>query len=169
MLPTLRVGHYTAKAVASNPARGRVRHSRRHECVARGTIPCHAARFPEVFSPATPLLGDAARAAERAADPANDTRGESVEHDVTAERARPVSTRFELAALRMVGAWLAAGRMSVSAAEMQIAREFLEHAGWSVEDAPGARVRLVNAQGRAEEMSRESAVLAALQRLANRK
>ena len=92
-----------------------------------------------------------------------------MEHDVTAERARPVSTRFELAALRMVGAWLAAGRMSVSAAEMQIAREFLEHAGWSVEDVPGARVRLVNTQGRSEEMSREAAVLAALQRLATRK
>src|SRR5262249_42816387 len=124
--------------------------------------------FAGIFSAATPLLRDAARAAERATDTDPRTRGESVEHDVTAERARPVSTRFELAALRMVGAWLAAGRMSVSAAEMQIARGSLAQGGWSVEDVPGPGGPLVTARGRPGEMSREGAVLAAPQRPAPR-
>jgi hypothetical protein len=92
-----------------------------------------------------------------------------VEHDVMTEQARPVRARFELAACRMAEAWLAAGRVRVSASDMKLAREFLEQAGWRVEDTPGCRVRVVTHEGHAEEMTREAAVLAALRRLAEKK
>jgi hypothetical protein len=93
-----------------------------------------------------------------------------VEHDIMEEeRARPVRARFELAACRMAEAWLAAGRILVSASDMKLAREFLEQAGWRVEETTGCRVRVVTHEGRTEEMTREDAVLAALRRLADKK
>jgi hypothetical protein len=92
-----------------------------------------------------------------------------VEHDLTEKQAHPVRTRFELAIGRMMDAWLTAGRISVSAGDVKLAREFLEQTGWKVEDAPAARVRVVNRDGRAEEMTREAAVMIALRRLATRR
>jgi hypothetical protein len=89
-----------------------------------------------------------------------------IEQNVLDDRPRKVVARFELAAPRMVDEWLAAGTMHVSAAEMCIAQEFLEQAGLTVERTIGARVRIVNRQGRAEEISREDAVMMALRRLA---
>jgi hypothetical protein len=91
-----------------------------------------------------------------------------MEQNVLEERPRAVQTRFELAAGRMVESWIAAGRVCVSAGDMRLAREFLETAGWTIHDAPGARVRLVSRAGRAQEMTREAAVLIALRRLAAR-
>jgi hypothetical protein len=91
-----------------------------------------------------------------------------VEHVVTEERARAVSTRFELAVGRMIEAWVIAGRVHISPADVRLACEFLEHSGWKVQDLPGARVRIVKGTGRTEEMPREAAVLAALRRLAER-
>jgi len=91
-----------------------------------------------------------------------------LEQNVLDERARPVETRFELAAWRMVEGWLEAGRIRVSAGDVLLAREFLEHSGCRVEDVPGLRVRLVNGEGRAQEMTREAAVLIALRQLAAR-
>jgi len=59
-----------------------------------------------------------------------------VEHDLTAQPPHAVRTRFELAIQRMMDAWVTAGRMEVSPEDVQLAREFLEHSGWKVEDTP---------------------------------
>jgi hypothetical protein len=91
-----------------------------------------------------------------------------VEHDLTAERARPVESRFELAVRRLMDAWLEAGRIRVSPADVQLAFDFLRQSGCRVEPAGGALVRLVGRDGRAQEMSREAVVVAALRRLAGR-
>jgi len=91
-----------------------------------------------------------------------------VEEDLTAKLARPVRTRFELAIRRMMDAWLNAGRIEVSLDDVKLAREFLEHTGWRVEEVGAARLRIVNREGRAEEVTREDAVIAALRRLATR-
>jgi hypothetical protein len=90
-----------------------------------------------------------------------------VEHIVTEEIARTVSTRFELAIGRMVERWVAAGRVQIDALDVRLAREFLEHSGCKVEDLPGGSLR-VSRKGRGEEMSREGAVVEALRRLAAR-
>ena len=92
-----------------------------------------------------------------------------MEHDLTEKTPHRVETRFELAIRRMVDAWLGAGRMEVSSGDVKLAREFLEHSGCRVEDTADARVRLVNRDGRSEEMTREQAVVAAFRRLANRR
>ena len=91
-----------------------------------------------------------------------------MEQNVLDQPARPVETRFELAAWRMVGGWLTAGRIDVSAVDVRLAREFLEHTGSRVEDMPGLLVRVVTGEGRAQEMTREAAVMIALRRLAAR-
>lgn len=92
-----------------------------------------------------------------------------MEHDLTQEKVQPVRTRFELAIGRMIDAWLLAGRVRVSSGDVKLACEFLEHTGWRIEQAPEARLRVVNRDGRAEEMSREDTVVAALRRLAARR
>jgi len=94
---------------------------------------------------------------------------ETVEHDLTDEKAQPVRTRFELAIRRMMDAWLLAGRVRVSSGDVKLACEFLEHSGCRIEEAPEARLRVVNRDGRSTEMSREAAVMTALRRLANRR
>lgn len=91
-----------------------------------------------------------------------------VEHDLTQEQPHTVCSRFELAVQRMIDAWITAGRLEVSPADLQLAREFLEQSGWKVEDAPRARIRIVDRHGQVEEMSREDAVMAALRRLARK-
>ena len=88
-----------------------------------------------------------------------------VEHDLTDSKPHTVRTRFELAIQRMMDAWIAAGRLEVSSADVQLAREFLEQAGWKVETTSGARMRIVNREGQTEEMSREDTVMAAIRRL----
>jgi len=90
-----------------------------------------------------------------------------VEHIVTEERARTVSTRFELAAGRMVEKWVAAGRIKVDAVDLRLAREFLEHSGCTIEELSDGGLR-VSRKGRGSEMSREAAVVEALRRLAAR-
>ena len=92
-----------------------------------------------------------------------------MEHDVTEERAHQVRTRFELAVGRMMDGWLTAHRIEVSATDVKLACEFLEHTGWKVEDAPLARLRVVTSDGHEEEITREAAVLMALRRLASRR
>jgi hypothetical protein len=91
-----------------------------------------------------------------------------VEHDVLEKRALPVHTRFELAIRRMTEAWLAAGRVRVSAGDVKLAREFLEDSGCKVEDADDARLRVFNLDGRTQELTREALVMAAFRRLAGR-
>jgi hypothetical protein len=91
-----------------------------------------------------------------------------VEHDLTESKPHAVRTRFELAIQRMMDTWIAAGRLEVSPADVQLAREFLEESGWRVENTSGARVRIVNRDGQSEEMSREHTVMAAIRRLARK-
>jgi hypothetical protein len=92
-----------------------------------------------------------------------------MEHDVLTERALPVRSRFELAVRRMMDAWLTAGRVRVSAGDLQLAREFLETSGCRVEEAPEARLRVCNLAGRTQEMTREAVVMTAVRQLANRR
>ena len=91
-----------------------------------------------------------------------------MEHDLTQDGPHTVCTRFELGVQRMIDTWIAAGRFEVSPADLQLACEFLEQAGWTVEDAPLARIRIVDREGQVAEMSREGAVMAALRRLAKK-
>ena len=91
-----------------------------------------------------------------------------MEQNVLDEPVRAVQTQFELAAWRMVERWMTAGAISVSAGDVRLAREFLEQAGFRLEDVEGLRVRLVSREGRSEEITREAAVLMALRRLAAR-
>jgi len=88
-----------------------------------------------------------------------------VEHDLTQQQPHAVHTRFELGVQRMIDGWITAGRLEVSPADLQLAREFLERAGLKVEDAPDLRVRIVDREGEVREMSREDAVMAALRHL----
>ena len=90
-----------------------------------------------------------------------------MEQNVTDEIPRKIRSRFELAARGWVERWLEAGHMRISASDLQIVREFLELAGMKVEDVPGLRVRLVNRQGRSQEVTREAAAMMALRRLAD--
>ena len=92
-----------------------------------------------------------------------------MEHDLTEKVPHRVQTRFELAIRRMVDSWLEAGRMEVSAGDVKLAREFLEHSGCRVEDAAEARLRVFNRAGRAQEMTRQEAVMAAFRGLASRR
>jgi hypothetical protein len=92
-----------------------------------------------------------------------------VEHDLTEKVPHRVQTRFELAIRRMVDAWLDAGRMDVSAGDLKLAREFLEHSGWRVEDGTDERLRVVNREGHTQEMTRQEAVMAAFRGLAARR
>ena len=90
-----------------------------------------------------------------------------MEYDVTEKVPHPVHTRFELAIGRMIEAWLAAGRIAVSASDVKLAREFLEQTGSKVEEAADG-LRVISG-GRVQEFSREAAVMAALRRLALRR
>ena len=92
-----------------------------------------------------------------------------MEHDLTEKIPHRVQTRFELAIRRMVDEWLEAGRMEVSAGDVKLAREFLEHSGCRVEDAAEARLRVFNREGRPQEMTRQEAVMAAFRGLASRR
>lgn len=89
-------------------------------------------------------------------------------YDVLRYIPRPVECRFELAAVRIADAWLAAGRVKASADDLQIARDFLEQVGCNVRELPGVLVQLEDEHGRVEEMSREAAILEAFRRLVAR-
>jgi hypothetical protein len=87
---------------------------------------------------------------------------------VDEERPQKVETHFELAARRLADGWLRAGHFHVSAGDFRLAREFLERTGLNVTELPGLVVQLRTPRGAAEEMTREEAVVVALQRLARR-
>jgi len=89
-------------------------------------------------------------------------------YDVVRNVPRPVESRFELAAVRIADAWLAAGQIKASADDLQIARDFLQQVGCNVRELPGVLVRLEDEDGRVEEMSREAAILEAFRRLVAR-
>jgi hypothetical protein len=91
-----------------------------------------------------------------------------VEENLTEQRIKAVSSRFELAVSRIIDGWLESGRVNVSPSDARLAREFLEENGWRLEDVPGARVRVVRRDGRTQEMTREATVMAALRKLATK-
>ncbi len=86
--------------------------------------------------------------------------------DVLKDAPQQVATHFEVAAVRMAEKWLEDGRMTVSAGDLRIAREFLEGIGCKVRELPGVRVRLVHRDGHSEDMTREAAIVLAYRRLA---
>jgi hypothetical protein len=86
-------------------------------------------------------------------------------YDVLRNTPREVETRFELAAVRLAESWLAAKRVTASADDLKIARDFLEQVGCNVRELPGVLVQLEDEAGNVEEMSREAAVLVAFRRL----
>jgi hypothetical protein len=86
-------------------------------------------------------------------------------YDVLRNTPRAVETRFELAAVRLAEGWLAAKRVTASADDLKIARDFLEQVGCNVRELPGVLVQLEDESGHVEEMSREAAILVAFRRL----
>jgi hypothetical protein len=90
-------------------------------------------------------------------------------YDVLRNLPRPVQSRFELAAVRIADAWLAAGHAKASADDLQMARDFLEQVGCNVRELPGVLVQLEDEDGRVEEMSREAAIMVAFRRLVARR
>jgi hypothetical protein len=86
-------------------------------------------------------------------------------YDVLRNIPRAVETRFELAAVRLAESWLAAKRVTASADDLRIARDFLEQVGCNVRELPGVLVQLEDEAGHVEEMSREAAILVAFRRL----
>lgn len=91
-----------------------------------------------------------------------------MEQNVLDDQPTRVKTRFELAAARMAERFVSDGRVAISLGELDLAREFLEHHGCKFESLGAGKYRLVNRFGRAEEVSREGAFLAAFRRLAGR-
>jgi hypothetical protein len=89
-------------------------------------------------------------------------------YDVLRHVPRPVQSRFELAAGRLADAWLATGRVTASADDLKIARDYLERVGCNVRELPGVLIQLEDEDGRVEEMSREAAILVAFRRLVAR-
>jgi hypothetical protein len=89
-------------------------------------------------------------------------------YDVLRNVPRPVRSRFELAAVRIADAWLAAGHAKASADDLKMARDFLEQVGCNVRELPGVLVQLEDEDGRVVEMSREAAIVVAFRRLVAR-
>jgi hypothetical protein len=89
-------------------------------------------------------------------------------HDVLRNVPRPVESRFELAAVRMAENWLSARRVTASADDLRIARDFLEQVGCNVRELPGVLVQLEDEDGHVVELSREGAILVAFRRLVAR-
>jgi hypothetical protein len=89
-----------------------------------------------------------------------------VELDLLIEQTFEVRARFELAAGRLVDAWLEARGVQVSREDFRIAAEYLARDGWSVEELPGLRVRLGCREIVPLVVTREEAVMVAVRRLA---
>lgn len=87
-------------------------------------------------------------------------------YDVTCQRPRPVGSRFELAARRLMEGWLAAGRLCVSRDTFQLAADFLVRCGLKVHSLAGGEARIVSEHGRSSILSREAVVVLALRRMA---
>jgi hypothetical protein len=91
-----------------------------------------------------------------------------VDQNVTEKPPRFVASRFELAAGRMADAWLRAGRVVVSQADLQLATEFLRQAGWRVESRRAGLIRVHPRGGPERTMTAETLELLAFRRLAQR-
>lgn len=91
-----------------------------------------------------------------------------MDRNVVDEKPQPVASRFELAASRIADTWLSTGHLSVSTEDLRLASEYLAQTGITVEETPGVLVRIRHRDGRAQDTTREAAVLLALRRLAKR-
>jgi hypothetical protein len=89
-------------------------------------------------------------------------------YDVLNQPPRAVEHRFELAARRIVDAWLHDGRVRASAEDVRLAAEFLKRCGHTAEVMPGLDVRMTSPSGQRTIISREDAVMIALRHLASR-
>jgi hypothetical protein len=89
------------------------------------------------------------------------------DQDVIENPPRRVQAQFELIASRIADAWISSGKLEVSVSDLRLAREFLEHTGYQVQEVPGLLIRLTR-DGHSEEVTREKAVLLAMRRLATR-
>jgi len=83
-------------------------------------------------------------------------------HDVLSQPPRPVESRFELAARRLIDTWLDQGTVRCSAEDVVLAADFLKRCGLTAEILPGLEVRLTSARGRSRITTREGTVMAAL-------
>jgi len=91
-----------------------------------------------------------------------------VDQNVTEKPPRSVASRFELAAGRMADAWLRAGRVVVSHADLQLATEFLRQAGWRIEPPRDGLIRVHPRGGPERSLTAETLVVLAFRRLAQR-
>ena len=76
-----------------------------------------------------------------------------------------VSTRFEVVAPRLADAWLRAGRIEVSRADLDPALEFLASLGVRVRKTAAGPLSVEHPDGRLEQLSREHVMLLAFRRL----
>lgn len=90
-----------------------------------------------------------------------------MDQNVTNNRPKAVTARFQLAAARLADAWAASGSLTVTADDMALATDYLRQVGWQVRHVEGLIVRLTDRDGRTEDVSREQAVLRALRELAS--
>ena len=88
-----------------------------------------------------------------------------MERNVVDERPRPIATRFELFARRLMESWISAGHVQVSADDFHMAAEFLRNAGWNVEETAGVMVRLCRKGGETHELTREATLMLAVRQL----
>ena len=89
-----------------------------------------------------------------------------MDQNVTEKPPRAVANRFELAAGRMADAWLHAGRMTVTRADLLLACEFLRASGWRVARLDDGLIRVHRRGGSARSVTPEHLVLLAMRRLA---
>jgi hypothetical protein len=89
------------------------------------------------------------------------------EHDGISppSRLQSVTTRFEVAAPRLADAWLRAGRIEVSRADLDPALEFLARLGVQVRSTEAGELSVEHPDGRLEELSREQVMLLAFRQL----
>jgi hypothetical protein len=89
------------------------------------------------------------------------------EHDRVSPppRLRPVATRFEVAAPRLADAWLRAGRIEVSRADLDPALEYLARLGVQVRSPEAILLSVEHPDGRLEELTREQVMLLAFRQL----
>jgi hypothetical protein len=86
-------------------------------------------------------------------------------HEMLSDPPREPDSPFELAARRMIDAWLTAGRVDASHDDLRLAAAFLRPLGVTLEPLPGREVRMVCERHDAVVLSREAAVVTAIRRL----
>jgi hypothetical protein len=89
-------------------------------------------------------------------------------YDVLNDPPRPVESPFELAAHRLMAAWLDAQRVSATPDDLHLAARFLQRIGVTIEPLSSFEVRLVSPRGDSTVLSREAVVVTAIRSLVTR-